>query len=292
MGLTYVAGHKGLVGSAIVSKLCDNVITTDFDLRDKDVVNSFFKTYKPDTVILCAAKVGGIEANIKDPLPFIKDNLLIQNNVILSALEYSQKLIFMGSACIYPIDTPRPIKESDLFAGSLEPTNRSYSIAKMAGIELCRAIRQETGKNFISVMPCNIYGKNDNFSKTAHVIPALINKFSKGDFSIRGKGDSKREFLNSDDLAGAIDLLLSQDSYQDVINIGSGEEISIFSLAQLILKEMGINAEIKAGAETDGMQDRLLDSSYIRSIGWEPKIPLVDGIRRVLNDRHSMSFQG
>jgi len=285
----YVAGHNGLVGSAVTSRLKElgytNVIGSKIDLRvQKDVIN-FFQEANPKYVFLCAAVVGGIKANIDHPATFIMDNLLIQTNVIDSASYIGvERLIFLGSACIYPLDCDQPINESCLLTGKLEPTNRPYSVAKIAGVELCKALRDQYECDFVSVMPCNLYGHKDNFDdESSHVIPSMLKKLASGNNKMWGTGASKREFLHSNDLAAAIVLLMEHDGWlDDVINIGSGRELTIKELAVIIAGVVGYDGEFEWGLKgLDGMPRRLLDSSYIKSLGWTPNIQLEEGIAEV-----------
>lgn len=298
----YVAGHRGLVGSAIVRKLKElkyNKIVTktreELDLRSQQKTRSFFKEEKPDYVIIAAAKVGGILANSSYPAEFLYDNLLIQNNIIHFSSKFGvKKLLFLGSACIYPKFATQPIKESELLTGQLEPTNQWYAIAKIAGVKLCQSYHQQYNKNFISVMPNNLYGPNDNFDlKTSHVLPALLKKFheaklnSKNKVSIWGTGNPLREFLHVDDLADAVVFTLKNIDSLDIyglnishINVGSGEEISIKDLAEIISKIVGYNGKLEYDiSKPDGTPRKLLDNSFLFERGWRPKISLNQGIK-------------
>src|SRR6266498_602129 len=270
----YVAGHKGMVGSAIVRHLqkkgYSNITTctsAQLDLRNQNAVAEFFNEEKPDYVFLAAAKVGGIMANNTYRAEFIYDNVMIEDNIINQAyLNKAKKLMFLGSSCIYPKLAPQPLKEEYLLTGLLEPTNQSYAIAKIAGIELCDAYRAQYGCNFISVMPTNLYGENDNYDlKTAHVLPALIRKFheakTRGDkeVTVWGSGKPKREFLYADDLADACLFLMNNYNEAGLINIGAGEDLSIGELANLIRNIVGFEGEIKFDAsKPDGTPRKLL----------------------------------
>lgn len=291
----YVAGHQGLVGSAILRKLTSegysNIVTRSFqelDLRDQTAVNEFFKKEQPEYVFLAAAKVGGILANNTYPVDFLRDNLLIQTNVIDAAYRYgSRKLLFLGSSCIYPKFAPQPIKEEYLLTGELEPTNEPYAIAKIAGIKLCQAYNRQYGTNFISVMPTNLYGPGDNFDlETSHVIPALIRKFheskikGKDQVVVWGSGKPFREFLHVDDLADACLFLMSNYNSSEIINIGTGKDLSIAELAYLIKDIVGYDGNIIFDtSKPDGTPRKLLDVSKLFNMGWKPKISLEEGIR-------------
>ena len=291
----YVAGHQGLVGSAILRKLISegysNIVTRSFqelDLRDQTAVNEFFKKEQPEYVFLAAAKVGGILANNTYPVDFLRDNLLIQTNVIDAAYRYgSRKLLFLGSSCIYPKFAPQPIKEEYLLTGELEPTNEPYAIAKIAGIKLCQAYNRQYQTNFISVMPTNLYGPGDNFDlETSHVIPALIRKFheskikGKDQVVVWGSGKPFREFLHVDDLADACLFLMSNYNSSEIINIGTGKDLSIAELAYLIKDIVGYDGNIIFDtSKPDGTPRKLLDVSKLFNMGWKPKISLEEGIR-------------
>lgn len=291
----YVAGHQGLVGSAILRKLISegysNIVTLSFqelDLRDQTAVNEFFKKEQPEYVFLAAAKVGGILANNTYPVDFLRDNLLIQTNVIDAAYRYgSRKLLFLGSSCIYPKFAPQPIKEKYLLTGELEPTNEPYAIAKIAGIKLCQAYNRQYQTNFISVMPTNLYGPGDNFDlETSHVIPALIRKFheskikGKDQVVVWGSGKPFREFLHVDDLADACLFLMSNYNSSEIINIGTGKDLSIAELAYLIKDIVGYDGNIIFDtSKPDGTPRKLLDVSKLFNMGWKPKISLEEGIR-------------
>jgi len=298
----FVAGHRGLVGSAIIrllSSLGYNKIITktrhELDLRKQSDTKKFFEKKRPEYVIIAAAKVGGIFANSSFPAHFLHDNLLIQNNLVHYSYKYNvSKLLFLGSACIYPKYAVQPIKESELLNGKLEPTNEWYAIAKIAGIKLCQSYFYQYKKNFISIMPNNLYGPNDNFDlKTSHVLPALLRKFheaklnSKKRVSIWGTGKPLREFLHVDDLADAMVFVLKNIDSNDIydlnishINIGSGEEISIKDLARMISKVVGFNGQLDFDiSKPDGTPRKLLDNSFLFGKGWYPKITLNQGIK-------------
>ena len=290
----FVAGHRGMVGSAFVRRLeaagFNNLLKRDrsqLDLTDEPAVAKFFTEETPDIVILAAAKVGGIKANNDYPVEFLLENLRIQNNVIHSAYQTGvRKLLFFGSSCIYPKFAPQPIPESALLTGPLEPTNEAYAIAKIAGIKLCQAYAREHGANFISVMPTNLYGPNDNFDlETSHVLAALVRKAheaktrNEGKLIVWGTGKPRREFLHVDDLASACLLLLEKYDSPEIINVGCGKDISIRELAELICDVVGFEGKLVWDtAKPDGTPRKLLDVSKIRALGWEPTIPLRKGI--------------
>jgi len=296
----YIAGHQGMVGSALLRKFTsegyENVITiasSQLDLRNQTDVNDFFKFEKPQYVILAAAKVGGIYANNTYRAEFIYDNLMIEANVINAAfLNNVTKLLFLGSSCIYPKMSSQPIEEESLLCGYLEPTNQSYAIAKIAGIELCNSYRAQYGCNFISAMPTNLYGKNDNYHPVnSHVLPALIRRIfmakEKGEPSviIWGTGTPRREFLNVDDLANACYFLLHHYNQGGVINIGSGKDITVRELAELIVYEVGYKGQlIFDSSKPDGTPRKLLNSSKINRLGWCSSIGLREGIRMAIED--------
>jgi len=291
----FVAGHNGMVGSAIVRKLrsegFDNLVlrrSKELDLRNQTAVEEFFKAEKPEYVFLAAAKVGGIHANNTYKAEFIYDNLMIQNNVIHNAYKHDvKKLLFLGSSCIYPKMSQQPIKEEYLLTGKLEPTNQPYALAKIAGIEMCNAYRSQYGCDFISAMPTNLYGPNDNYDlNNSHVLPALIRKFheakkqGKNEVVMWGTGSPKREFLHVDDLAEASYFLMSHYSGDFALNVGTGEDISILDLAKLIKNIVGFEGEIVNDlSKPDGTPRKLLDVSAINDIGWKAKIGLEEGIR-------------
>jgi GDP-L-fucose synthase len=293
----YVAGHRGLVGSALLRKLradgYTNIIvrtSKELDLRMQADVESFFEQERPEYVFLAAAKVGGIMANNTYTAEFIYDNLMIAANVIHAAYRYGvKKLLNLGSSCIYPKFATQPLKEEYLLTGALEPTNEPYAIAKIAAIKLCRYYNERYGTNFISVMPTNLFGPNDNFDlETSHVLPALIRKFheakiaNKDSVVLWGTGAPMREFLHVNDLAEACVFLMNQYDYKDVgefINIGTGTDVSIADLAQLVKEITGYKGEIQYDyTKPDGTPKKLLDISKIRSLGWQPKTSLKDGI--------------
>ncbi len=291
----YVAGHAGLVGSAIVKALeaqgYTNFIlrrSNELDLRNQQAVLEFFEAERPDYVFLAAAKVGGILANNTYRAEFLYDNLMIASNVIDAAYRYPvKKLAFLGSSCIYPKLAEQPIKEESLLTGALEPTNEPYAIAKIAGIKLCETYREQYGCHFISLMPTNLYGPRDNFDlKTSHVLPALIRKFHEAKVSgqaqveLWGTGSPYREFLHVDDLADACVFLMAHEEEPSLINVGSGQEITIADLALLIKKVVGYEGELVYDhSKPDGTPRKLMDSSKLRSLGWTPKIDLETGIR-------------
>lgn len=295
----YIAGHQGLVGSAIKRKLEEvgysNLISRtrqELDLTIQQAVEDFFASEKPDYVFLSAAKVGGIYANNTYPAEFIYSNLIIQTNVIHASYRHGvKKLLFLGSSCIYPKFTPQPMKEEYLLTGELEPTNEPYAIAKIAGIKMCQAYNKQYGTNFISVMPTNLYGPNDNFDlDSSHVLPALIRKFheakikNKPEVEIWGTGEPKREFLYVDDLADACIFLMGSYDYQDIgshVNIGTGEDLTIKELAEMIKDIVGFNGTLVFDiTKPDGTPRKLLDVSRLRAMGWQAKTPLKDGIRK------------
>lgn len=290
----YIAGHTGLVGSAIVRQLIKlgytNLIQRtrlELNLLDLIQVEKFFKAEKPEFVFLAAAKVGGILANSTSPAQFIYENLQIQNNVIHQAyLQRVKKLLFLGSSCIYPRDCPQPMKEEYLLSGYLEPTNEPYAIAKIAGIKMCQGYNRQYGTNFISVMPTNLYGPNDNFDpETSHVIPALIRKFHEAkergmkQVVIWGSGEPRREFLQVDDLADACIFLMNNYNSSEIINIGSGDELSIKQLAELIKKIVGYQGRIVWDkTKPDGPNRKFLDPQRLKEMGWRRKIGLNKGL--------------
>jgi GDP-L-fucose synthase len=290
----FVAGHRGMVGSALIRRLemegFENLLVRDrskLDLRDEGNVAKFFAEQKPAVVILAAAKVGGIKANNDSPVEFLLENLRIQNNVIHAAYESRvRKLLFLGSSCIYPKFAPQPIPETALLSGPLEPTNEAYAIAKIAGIKLCQAYSREKGANFISVMPTNLYGPNDNFDlETSHVLAALLRKAHESKarkdrrLIVWGSGNPRREFLHVDDLASACLLLLEKYDSPEIINTGFGEDISIRELAELICNVVGFDGELAwDAAKPDGTPRKLLDVTKLRALGWKPTIPLKEGI--------------
>jgi GDP-L-fucose synthase len=290
----FVAGHRGMVGSALMRRLnaqgFSNVVTRDrsqLDLADESAVAKFFAAEQPAVVILAAAKVGGIKANNDFPVEFLLDNLRIQNNVIHAAHEAGvRKLLFLGSSCIYPKVAPQPIPETALLSGPLEPTNEAYAIAKIAGIKLCQAFSREYGANFISAMPTNLYGPNDNFDlETSHALAALLRKAHEAKtrkerkLIVWGLGKPRREFLYVEDLASACLFLLEKYDSPEIINVGCGEDLSIRELAELICDVVGFDGELAWDTtKPDGTPRKLLDITKLRRLGWQPAIPLRDGI--------------
>ena len=302
----YVAGHRGMVGSVIVRKLQQEGYehfvfrtSTELDLRNQEATDVFFKEQKPDYVFLAAAKVGGIVANNTYRADFLYDNLMIQNNILHSAYQHSvTKLIFLGSSCIYPKFAEQPIQEEYLLTGTLEHTNEPYAIAKIAGLKLCEAYRSQYGCNFISVMPTNLYGPNDNYDlNNSHVLPALLRKMISAkrnnlpSVEIWGTGTPRREFLHVDDLADACYFLMNEYNSAQWLNIGVGEDISIKELAELIKDITGYGGELKFNTEKpDGTPRKLLDVSKLHALGWKAKINLKDGIEKVYQEIKSLPF--
>lgn len=296
----YIAGHRGMVGSAILRQLkgkgFNNFIlktSSELDLRNQQAVAEFFEKEKPDYVFLAAAKVGGIIANNTYRGDFIYENLMIQNNVIhQSYLNKVKKLMFLGSSCIYPKMAPQPLKEEYMLTGELESTNEPYAIAKIAGIKMCDAYRDQFGCNFISVMPTNLYGPNDNYDlKNSHVLPAMLRKFitakrnNENSVTIWGTGSPKREFLHADDLAEACVFLMENYDESGLVNIGVGEDISILDLAILVKKVVGFEGEIlKDTTKPDGTPRKLMDVSKLSSFGWKAKTTLEEGIQKVYDE--------
>lgn len=293
----YVAGHRGLVGSAIMRCLeqngYQNIITRthkELDLRNQQAVDDFFSKEKPEYVFLAAAKVGGIWANNNAPADFMYDNLMISANVIRAAYEHQvRKLLFLGSSCIYPKMAPQPIKEEYLLTGALEPTNEGYALAKISGMQLCKFYRRQYGCDFISAMPTNLYGINDNFDlNSSHVLPALIRKFheakveNKPEVVLWGTGKVLREFLYVDDLADALLHLMNHYSAESHVNIGTGEDLSIHNLALIVKEVVGFQGNIVYDStKPDGTPRKLLDVSLLHSLGWHHKIALCEGIEKV-----------
>lgn len=296
----YVAGHRGMVGSAILRNLKQRGFSnfllkasSELDLRDQQAVHTFFEIEKPDYVFLAAAKVGGILANDTYKADFLYDNLMIQSNVIHeSYLAGVKKLLFLGSSCIYPRLAPQPLKEEYLLTGLLEPTNEPYAIAKIAGIKMCNAYRAQHGCNFISVMPTNLYGANDNYDlKSSHVLPALIRKFHEGhtnsapSVSLWGSGRPMREFLHADEMADACVFLMENYNEEGFVNIGTGKEISIKDLALLVAEIVGFKGELVFDtSKPDGTPRKLLDVSKLARLGWKSKIGLREGIVSVYKE--------
>ncbi|MEO8172488.1 MAG: GDP-L-fucose synthase [Sediminibacterium sp.] len=297
----YVAGHRGMVGSAMVRQLqknnYTNIITrtsAELDLRNQQMVNDFFAQTKPHYVFLAAAKVGGILANDTYRAEFIYDNLMIESNVIhASYINKVEKILFLGSSCIYPKMAPQPLKEEYLLSGYLEHTNQPYAVAKIAGIELCDAYRTQYGCNFISAMPTNLYGPNDNYDlQTSHVLPALLKKIMMAKennepfITMWGSGRPRREFLHVDDLADACLFLMHNHNQPGFVNIGTGEDITILDLARLIQDIVDYKVELRLDmTKPDGTPRKLMDISLLRSIGWQPSIKLETGITSLY---HSM----
>ncbi len=296
----YVAGHRGMVGSAIVRKLqkegYTNIITRtskELDLKDQAAVNAFFAKEKPDVVILAAAKVGGIHANNVYRAQFLYENLMIEGNVIHASHENDvDKLLFLGSSCIYPKMAPQPLKEESLLTGLLEQTNEPYAIAKIAGIKLAESYRRQYGRNYISAMPTNLYGPNDNYDlNNSHVLPALIRKFHTAKVTnapsveVWGTGSPMREFLHVDDLADACFFLLQNYNDELFVNIGTGVDLTIKELAEMIKDIVGYTGELKWNTEKpDGTPRKLMDVSRLHNMGWKHRIELRDGIAAVYKE--------
>lgn len=292
--IIYVAGHRGLVGSAILRRLktaghtnLPTRTSAELDLCDPQAVEAFFAKSKPEFIFLAAAKVGGILANDNYPGDFIRDNLTIQLNVIDAARRHgTKKLMFLGSTCIYPREAPQPMNEDSILTGPLEPTNSAYAVAKIAGLEMIRAYRDQYGFNGISIMPTNLYGPGDNFDlESSHVLPALIRRFhdaktsGMSEVTIWGTGTPLREFMHADDLADAAVWLMANYDDGQILNVGTGEEISILDLARLIARVVGFNGDILTDPEKpDGTPRKLCDTSRLRALGWKPKITLEQGI--------------
>ena len=290
----FIAGHRGMVGSAIVRSLQAQGFTQllvrtrqELDLLDRSAVREFFKTERPEFVIDAAARVGGIVANSEKPVEFLLENLTLQNNIIEAAADFGcAKLLFLGSSCIYPKHAPQPIREDALLTGPLEPTNDAYALAKIAGIKLCQAYAREYGKTFLSAMPTNLYGPHDNFDlHTSHVLPALIRKIHEAKKSgapevlVWGTGTPRREFLHADDLADACVFLLKNYASPELINIGSGTDVTIRELAELVCEILGFDGTLSFDpTKPDGTPRKLMDSSRLFHLGWKPKIPLREGI--------------
>jgi GDP-L-fucose synthase len=297
----YIAGHTGMVGSSILNSLKENdysnlltATSNELDLRDQKAVEEFLKTEKPDKVIIAAARVGGIMANSEYPWQFLYDNLMIEANLINAAHKNNvQDLIFLGSSCIYPKRAPQPLKEDYLLTGALEPTNEWYAIAKIAGIKLCQALNEQYGRNYISLMPTNLYGPRDNFDlKTSHVLPAMIRKFHEAKMndqmavSLWGSGSPMREFLHVEDLADAVLFILEYEGRleYDLINSGTGHDITIKELAETVQAIVGHNGDIEwDSSKPDGTPRKLMDVTRIKDLGWESKIKLKEGIRNTYN---------
>lgn len=296
----YVAGYRGMVGSAIYRKLQkeghNNIVvsgSSDLDLRNTNAVNEFFKEHEPEYVFLAAAKVGGILANNVYPADFLYDNLMIQSNVIEASYRHNvEKLLFLGSSCIYPKFAPQPLQEESLLSGYLEPTNEAYAVAKIAGIKLCQAHHKQHGKRFISVMPTNLYGIGDNYhSENSHVLPALLRRFHEAkenrleEVTIWGTGTPLREFMFADDLGAACYFLMQRYEKPEIINVGTGEETSILELAHLIAEVVGYNGRIGFDkTKPDGTPRKLLDSSRLHSLGFHHQTSLKEGIAIAYQD--------
>ena len=291
----YVAGHNGMVGSAIIRRLkqidcdCLTVSSSDLDLMKINDVDNWFKENKPDVVFMAAAKVGGIHANNSYPVDFLYENIAIQNSLILNSHKYKvKKLMFLGSSCIYPVSAKQPLMESSLLTGSLEKTNESYAIAKITGIKLCQAYRKQYGADFISVMPTNLYGPGDNFHpENSHVVAALISKFhnavlsNKKTITLWGTGKPKREFLDVDDLADGLFFIMENYSDNHPINIGTGKEISIIDFANLIKNISGWNGDIIFDSSyPDGMPRKVMDVTNLKNLGWTAPTKLESGIKK------------
>jgi GDP-L-fucose synthase len=291
----FVAGHRGMVGSAIVRRLerdgYANIITrtrADLDLGDRAAVRAFFESVRPAYVIDAAAKVGGIIANSENPVDFLLQNLVLQNNLVEASADFGvKKFLFLGSSCIYPKFASQPISEDSLLTAPLEPTNEAYAIAKIAGIRLCQAYASQYGKNFLSAMPTNLYGPNDNYDlRTSHVLPALIRKAHEAKVSgaptltVWGSGNPKREFMHSDDMADACLFLMKNYDSPEVVNIGFGEDIAIRDVATIVSEAVGFEGELVFdSSKPDGTPRKLLDSNRLFSLGWKPSIHLRQGIR-------------
>jgi len=292
----FVAGHRGLAGGAILRELQGagyaNLLTrtrAEVDLKQRDAVRTFFQDQRPQVVVVAAAKVGGIKANNDFPVEFLLENLNIQNNLIEAAYDFgAEKLLFLGSSCIYPKFAPQPIPESALLTGELEPTNEPYALAKIAGIKLCQSYAREYGRNFINAMPTNLYGPGDNFDlNTSHVLPALLRKVhearERGDstVSVWGTGTPRREFLHVEDLAGACRFLLENYNAPDIVNVGFGSDVTIRELVELICEVVGFKGALSFDStKPDGTPRKLLDTTKLTGLGWRPRISLREGIQQ------------
>lgn len=302
----YVAGHRGMVGSAIVRKLLSegytNIITrasSELDLRNQQAVNDFFSTERPSFVFLAAARVGGIVANNMYRAEFIYDNLLIEANIIhASYINQVRKLLFLGSSCIYPKMAPQPLKEEFILSGYLEPTNQPYAVAKIAGIEMCDAYRAQYGCNFIAAMPTNLYGPNDNYDlEKSHVLPALLRKFitasrnNEPEVTLWGSGTPRREFLHVDDLASACLFLMQNHNEKGFVNVGIGQDITILELAQMIKDITGFTGHISLNtSKPDGTPRKLMDVTLLTSLGWKATIGLREGIESVYSEVKDLNW--
>jgi GDP-L-fucose synthase len=291
----FVAGHRGLAGGAIVRELAhagySQLLTrsrSELDLTDRPGVRRFFEENRPRVVVLAAAKVGGIHANHSFPVEFLLENLKIQNNVLEAAFDFeTEKVLFLGSSCIYPKFAPQPIEEAALLTGALEPTNEPYAIAKIAGVRLCQAYARQYGRNFISVMPTNLYGPGDNFDlQNSHVLPALLRKIHEAkqnrapDVEVWGSGTPRREFMYAGDLASACRFLLEHYDSPEIINAGCGEDISIRELAELICRVVGFEGALRFDtSQPDGTPRKLLNVNKIKALGWRPAVGLEEGLR-------------
>ena len=294
-GSIFIAGHSGLAGSAILRALQSRgysrlIVRThqELELTDARAVKEFFQQERPESVFLAAAKVGGIQANNTLPAEFLRENLLIQTHVLHEAWQAGvKKMLFLGSSCIYPKLAPQPIPESALLTGELEPTNDAYALAKIAGIQLCKAYRKQYGANFIAVMPTNLYGPQDNFHpEHSHVLPALLRRFHEAqrdglqEVTVWGSGTPRREFLHSDDLASACLFLMEHYDSPEIINIGWGQDCTIRELAEMIAKTVGYTGKLKwDDSRPDGTPRKVLDNRKLTALGWEPKISLQEGLR-------------
>jgi len=301
----FVAGHRGMVGSAIVRRLKDEgsevlmATRSELDLKSQAAVQKWFEENKPDAVFLAAAKVGGIFANDNFPADFLYDNLMIEANVIKAAFDVNvEKLLFLGSSCIYPKLADQPIKEAALLEGALEPTNEWYAIAKIAGIKLCQAYRKQYGADYISAMPTNLYGTGDNYDlQSSHVMPALIRKIDDAKraddptVTMWGTGTPLREFMHADDCADALVFLMKEYSGHEHVNIGSGQEVSIMALMNMICTASGYDGEIvKDLSKPDGTPRKLMDSSKLRNLGWQPEISLSEGLARTIAEFRALDI--
>lgn len=304
----YVAGHRGMVGSAVCRALkksgYENIVVAshkELDLLDASAVRAYFRREKPDAAVIAAARVGGIGANSAANSTFLYENILIAMNTIMAAYESGVKrLLFLGSTCIYPRMAPQPISEDSLLTSALEKTNEGYALAKISGLKLCEFLRKEKGVCYHSLMPTNLYGPGDNYDTVSgHVLPTMIRKFEtarvqgKREVELWGSGTPLREFLHVDDLAGACVFMLNFENPPDLVNVGSGREVSIRELAEMIRSATGCQAEIKWNADKpDGTPRKLCDTALIRSLGWKPEITLEEGIRRTVEDYRREEAQG